>query len=433
VTDKQLALFDYTSLDIETRVVVQQRTSEIKTLMRRTAQDIIDIGGKLSDVKERLGHGNYREWLGSEFAWSERTAQQFMNVFHQFKSANFADLDIPPSALYLLAAPSTPEPVRQEFIERAQAGASVGYSEVRDLKKAFEAAPAALKKKLLDGELSPKAALDLTEALVDAPEAVRDIVLEHPPAEAAVIPVLTRLYEQKRETFDVIATTGALDGAIPLEKATERDMEHHLEQAALEHKMRAVEAKHEERRQRAQNLPQGVFNVIYADPAWEYNNTGVHGAASDHYDTMDAEAIYGLLERIQLQIDENAILFLWVTNALLTEGLECIRRWGFNYKSNAVWVKTDLVKPGSGWYLRGQHELLLMATRGSFTPIDKHISPPIGSVIVAPLQEHSRKPDEVYDVIERLYPGCSYIELFARRSRSGWSSWGNEVDYAAAA
>ena len=433
MTDKQLALFDYNALDTETRIVVQQRTSEIKTLMRQTAQGIIDIGSKLADVREKLATASFRGWLHDEFQWSHMTAYRFIQVHEQFGSNNLLQADIAPSALYLLAAPSTPEPVRQEFIERAQAGESVGYSEVRDLKKAFEAAPAPLKKKLLDGELSPKAALDLTEALVDAPEAVRDIVLEHPPAEAAVIPVLTRLYEQKRETFDVIATTGALDGEIPLEKVTERDMEHHLEQAVQEHKMRAVEAKREERRQRAQNLPEGVFNVIYADPAWEYNNTGVHGAANDHYDTMDAEAIYGLLERIQLQIDDNAILFLWVTNPLLIEGLECIRRWGFNYKSNAVWVKTDLVKPGSGWYLRGRHELLLMATRGSFTPIDGHISPPIGSVIVAPLQEHSRKPDDVYTIIERLYPNCNYIELFARRSRPGWSSWGNEVDYAAAA
>jgi N6-adenosine-specific RNA methylase IME4 len=182
------------------------------------------------------------------------------------------------------------------------------------------------------------------------------------------------------------------------------------------------------KRERREKLPQSIYNVIYADPAWEYSNTGVHGAAAPHYDTMPTEDICALLRQIELQIDDNAVLFMWVTNSHIPDALQVIEAWGFNYKTNMVWVKTELEKPGSGWYVRGRHELLFIATRGSFIPLDLNIAPPIGSVITAPVQEHSRKPDEVYDVIERLYPGCHYVELFARRKREGWDAFGDEVN-----
>ena len=92
----------YASLNVETRIIVQQRTSEIRTLMRRTAQDIVEIGLKLSEVKARLGHGHFYTWLRAEFAWSESAAVKFMQVAERFKSVNFTDLNIAPSALYLL-------------------------------------------------------------------------------------------------------------------------------------------------------------------------------------------------------------------------------------------------------------------------------------------------------------------------------------------
>lgn len=123
----QPALFDYSQLDTETRIVVRQRTEEIKVLVRRSAQDIIDIGNKLIDVKARLGHGNFGNWLDVEFGWSYPLAAKFMNVATQFRSINFIDLDVAPSALYLLAAPSTPESIRNEAVERAQAGEPITH------------------------------------------------------------------------------------------------------------------------------------------------------------------------------------------------------------------------------------------------------------------------------------------------------------------
>ena len=180
--------------------------------------------------------------------------------------------------------------------------------------------------------------------------------------------------------------------------------------------------------EKASSLPQGIYNVIYADPPWQYNNSiGKWGPANSHYSTMPTADICVLLEKIELGVAENAVLFLWATNPFLEDALHVIDLWGFEYKTNIVWVKTELQKPGSGFYVRGRHELLLIATKGSFTPLDQNISPPIGSVIEAPVQEHSKKPEQIYEIIEKLYPKCNYIELFARNKREGWQQWGDEV------
>lgn len=125
------APYNYDVLDIEARIVVQQRTSEIRGLVSKAAQDIRDIGLKLAEVKQRLPHGHFLPWLRAEFGLSERMARNFMQVGEQFKSANFADLKIAPSALYLLAAPSTPEEARTEAMERAGRGETITHGEAK--------------------------------------------------------------------------------------------------------------------------------------------------------------------------------------------------------------------------------------------------------------------------------------------------------------
>ena len=132
-TDTQITLFDYAALDSETRIVVQQRTDEIKTLVRRSAQDIVDIGQKLIDVKKRLKHGEFGGWLAKEFDWSYPLAAKFMAVGLQFKSINFIDLAVAPSALYLLASPTTPEAARIEALERAEQGERITYTAAREI------------------------------------------------------------------------------------------------------------------------------------------------------------------------------------------------------------------------------------------------------------------------------------------------------------
>jgi Protein of unknown function (DUF3102) len=125
--------FDYESLNDEQRSIVQQRTGEIRERLRRSAQDIWEIGQKLADVRSQLKHGQFDIWLKAEFGWSRRTAYNFISVYETFgERATLAQVDIATSALYLLAAPSTSQKVRDEFIEKAKVGQSVTYKELRE-------------------------------------------------------------------------------------------------------------------------------------------------------------------------------------------------------------------------------------------------------------------------------------------------------------
>ena len=99
--------------------------------MRRTSHDIIIIGQKLIEVKQHLGHGSFMNWLKSEFSWSVSTATKFMRVGEQFKFVNFTNLNINASALYLVAAPSTPQEARAEVLERASLGENISYTKVK--------------------------------------------------------------------------------------------------------------------------------------------------------------------------------------------------------------------------------------------------------------------------------------------------------------
>ncbi|MEH2178723.1 DUF3102 domain-containing protein [Nostoc sp.] len=124
--------FDYKTLDDKQRIVIQQRTGEIKERLRRSAQDIWEIGQKLADVRSRLKHGQFETWLKVEFGWSRRTAYNFINVYEALtEPANLAQINIATTALYLLAAPSTSQDVRQEFLQRAKEGKSVTYKSLR--------------------------------------------------------------------------------------------------------------------------------------------------------------------------------------------------------------------------------------------------------------------------------------------------------------
>jgi N6-adenosine-specific RNA methylase IME4 len=125
---------------------------------------------------------------------------------------------------------------------------------------------------------------------------------------------------------------------------------------------------------------------------------------------------------LQPPVYGNAVLFLWVVDSLLFESKEVIDAWGFNYRDIMVWVKDKI---GMGAYTRQQHELLLIAKRGDMPVPEPAARPP--SVVCAPRTQHSRKPDEFYEHIETMYPNRRYGELFARRPRHGWASWGNQI------
>ena len=175
-------------------------------------------------------------------------------------------------------------------------------------------------------------------------------------------------------------------------------------------------------------LPDGVYRVIYADPPWEYGdkrtNDANSGSAESQYPTMPIDDICGLAVPEIAAVD--SVLFLWATAPLLTEAIQVIESWGFTYKAQFVW---DKVKGFNGHYNDVRHELLLVATRGSCVPKIDTLDP---SIVQAKRTQHSRKPDCFYELIERMYPPGerTHVELFARRSRNGWQSWGNQVDAA---
>ena len=172
------------------------------------------------------------------------------------------------------------------------------------------------------------------------------------------------------------------------------------------------------------------FGTILADPPWQFTNrTGK--MAPEHkrllrYPTMTLDDILGL-PVADLSLPQSH-LYLWVPNALLFEGLEVMKRWGFTYKTNLVWYKVR--KDGGpdgrgvGFYFRNVTELVLFGTRGSLRtaqPGRRQVN-----IIESRKREHSRKPDELYEIIEDCSPG-PYLELFARRTRPHWKQWGNEV------
>jgi N6-adenosine-specific RNA methylase IME4 len=169
-------------------------------------------------------------------------------------------------------------------------------------------------------------------------------------------------------------------------------------------------------------LPAGEFDVICADPPWQYENSGFDQSAANHYPTMATEAIGDLpsTSRTFPKFADPCVLFLWATSPLLPAALTVLDAWGFDYRACLVWVKDRA--PGVGWWLHTRHELLLIGVRGSTTPLER-----VDSVIEAAVDAHSRKPIEAYDAIDRMFPGVRRVECFARTPRPGWSVWGNEV------
>lgn len=175
----------------------------------------------------------------------------------------------------------------------------------------------------------------------------------------------------------------------------------------------------------------GTYGTILADPPWRFaNRTGK--MAPEHrrlnrYSTLKFEEI----EKIPVSdfAAEKSHLYLWVPNALLAEGMEVLKCWGFKYKTNLIWhkIRKDGGPDGRGvgFYFRNVTEIVLFGIKGSlrtFGPGRRQVN-----IIRTQKREHSKKPEELYDIIEACSPG-PYLELFARGSRENWDQWGNEVE-----
>ena len=174
------------------------------------------------------------------------------------------------------------------------------------------------------------------------------------------------------------------------------------------------------------------FHTVLADPPWRFANRT--GKMAPEHRRLSRYATMGFDEIARMPVagivSEPAHLYLWVPNALLPHGLDVMRAWGFEYKSNIVWhkIRKDGGSDGRGvgFYFRNVTEMVLFGVRGknarTLAPGRRQVN-----YIASRKREHSRKPDELYDVIEACSRG-PFLELFSRDSREGWASWGNQSE-----
>lgn len=296
-------------------------------------------------------------------------------------------------------------------------------------------APEPVKVAARAGDISTNRAYEITRALQDLPEADRaraaEICIDHDEKARTLV----RLHKSQNTdpdsngTYEEILRTGGFHYGDDLEKwcdfakASVSEINEALRSLAKYHKLEAMRRKRED----APPLPEGKYNLILSDPPWRYEHVKTESRAiENHYPTMTLDEICAL--PVAGLADDDAVLFLWATSPKLAEAMRVIEAWGFEYRTCMVWVKDKI---GMGHYARQRHELLLIARRGSPgvpLPADRE-----DSVIEAPRGQHSEKPLAAYEAIERMYPFATKVEIFARNTRDGWSSWGNEVDATQAA
>lgn len=185
-------------------------------------------------------------------------------------------------------------------------------------------------------------------------------------------------------------------------------------------------------------LPPGPYSLIYADPAWSFkawSHRGDGKGASQHYGCASVADICAL--PVKDITAKDAVLFMWVVQPMLPEALEVIKAWGFTYKTvGYVWVKIkggqgrlfyagEDVRKGLGYHTRAGCEQCWIATKGAGY---SRLSRGEAQVVFSPLREHSRKPDEIRESIERLAGDVPRLEMFARAQTRGWDTWGNETE-----
>ena len=169
-----------------------------------------------------------------------------------------------------------------------------------------------------------------------------------------------------------------------------------------------------------------LFRTLYADPPWNESGGGrIKRGADRHYKLMKTKEIIILGPKIQKVIADDAHCYLWVTNNFLKDGLAVMEAWGFRYITMITWAKH---KFGLGQYFRGQTEHCLFGVRGRLPyKLEDGKRSSCSTLLVAPKRKHSQKPEEMYELIERV-SYMPYLELFARSPRDFWQVYGDEVE-----
>lgn len=261
--------------------------------------------------------------------------------------------------------------------------------------------------------------------LIDAAVVVENVSnwrqIKAPANEAQARPLTALEPDQQREAWERVLET-APNGKITAALVT---------QAAKEIRQEKTEQRRVERLDKIVQISSGnsdlaetavLYPIVYCDPPWKYDYSPTDNREiENHYPTMTLEEIC-LLPVAEIATPDS-VLFLWTTSPKLAESMRVIDAWGYTYKTCMVWDKERM---GMGYYARQQHELLLIATRGA-VPVPEPRNRPPSVVRVRRDNEHSAKPAEFYELIERMYPDLAKIELFARNTRGGWAAWGNQA------
>lgn len=169
------------------------------------------------------------------------------------------------------------------------------------------------------------------------------------------------------------------------------------------------------------------YKIIYADPPWSYNDKSLNrGGAERHYKTTNTSILKQL--DVNSIADKDCILFMWATFPKMQDALDLINAWGFTYKTNAfTWIKQNKKSPslfwGMGRWTRSNAEVCLLAVKGK----PKRIDAGVHSVVMSPIQQHSKKPDEVRELIIQLVGDLPRLEMYARETTDGWHIYGDEA------
>ena len=257
--------------------------------------------------------------------------------------------------------------------------------------------------------------------------------------------------EEAGFSFQTCANAGAVSGAVETSRRREvLSWSHHAEVVALEpdeqdrlldeaeredwtrNELRAAVRRHQtgvrigKKAGEAEPLAAlGQYQVLYADPPWEYEHAEPTRAIDNNYWPASLDEIKAL--GADLPAADDSVLLCWATSPKLEEAIGVLHAWDFEYRTCLAWVKGEIEHPTMGmcYYARQAHELLLVAKRGEL-PVPAPENRPL-SVFAAPRGEHSEKPELAYEIVERMYPDFSKVELFARRTRDGWYAWGDQA------
>lgn len=432
---QQLTLFDYGSLDEPTRIIVQELDAELDAVLKRTAKE---IGLILLKAKERLPHGMYMSWVASK-GLSETTAWRCMQVAQgkEVKSFKMKDLDVevmePPVEpiedvdvvrLNRITNEDKRQAVENFFSEFPQL-AALSNREVAKRCGVDEKLVRKIRKELFPDpeiESKPKSVSVSTEAIPEQETEQIETIIEKPQQSKIEIK------EAKAPESEAIETTVH----VPIEANLDPEPQKLLKvevseevQREREIRRQQIQERNEQLKEKGVDLPVGKYSCLIVDPPWTMQKIEREERPNQFefdYPTMTEEElkVFPLPDFAA----NDCHLYLWTTQKHLPLALRLAEHWGFKYQCLMTWVKNVGMTPFS-WMYSTEHALF--CTKGSLPLLT------IGRRLdfSAKVREHSRKPDEFYNLVKDVSPGPR-LDIFSREKREGFDQYGNEVEKYAA-